>query len=98
MSISWIVLKNIAETKEKNCDTTKVITAARVLLKSRSKFLNKLQYNVAVTLYNNYLKKGGFDILHKKGISVGHSTLQRGLNATASVVDETMYTLKSQVN
>ena len=64
MPITWCVLNTVAENKNKVSDTTKVTTAACLLLNSRSKFMSKLQHNVVVSLYNNHLQKEGFEVLH----------------------------------
>jgi hypothetical protein len=91
----WNVLKTIAFSNGKVYDTVKVVTAAFVLLNSASKYLNKLQHLVAISMYNSQLQKEGFDILCKLGLSVSHSSVYRTLTKAQSTVDRTMKQLKN---
>lgn len=93
----WKVLTTVASGKTKEHDLVKVITAASVLLHSRSKFHNKFQHAMAISMYNNHLQKEGFQVLSKIGISVGHSCLNRTLNKAQTLIDEKMMTLRKAV-
>jgi hypothetical protein len=95
--VTWSCLTTMAEGKNKSSDVTKVTAAACILLNSRSKFLSKLQHNVAVALYNNQLQREGFDMLHKMGITVAHSSLVRTIQDAAVSADRDMEKLKREV-
>jgi hypothetical protein len=94
--LTWNTLTAISEGKQTG-DMIKTVTSACILLNARNKQLNHFQHIVSVALYNNQLQREGINILHKLGLCVSHSTLQRTLNEAKSITDTVMQKVKMDV-
>jgi hypothetical protein len=97
----WSTLAAAAATA--NYDTSikpvdnRILQAVAVLLYTRNRRLNVLQYALSMFLYQNKVQKEGLIVLNKLGITVSYDAMQRKLNEAAQQSASIIYTWKREV-
>lgn len=75
----------------------RILQAVAILLYTRNRLLNVLQYALSMFLYQNKVQKEGFFVLNKLGITVSYDAMQRKLNEAAQQSASIIYTWKREV-